>query len=77
MWLREDDCEKIIAKSWKANTQQERKIETTQKLAITGPALWRWNLLTFGNIQRNIKRKEEQMKALLTISPTEASEVEE
>ncbi|KAL6995360.1 hypothetical protein U1Q18_005497 [Sarracenia purpurea var. burkii] len=75
MWLREDDCEKIVARSWKANTKQERKLEITQKLAFTGQALWKWNITTFRNSQRNIKRKEEQMKILLTTSPTDASEV--
>ncbi|KAL6957894.1 hypothetical protein U1Q18_045030 [Sarracenia purpurea var. burkii] len=77
MWLKSEECENIIKKAWNSNNQGEGGWSITQRIAVTSRALSRWNMKNFGNVQRNIKHKMEQLKLYRSSNPTEENTAEE
>ncbi|KAL6955280.1 hypothetical protein U1Q18_044387, partial [Sarracenia purpurea var. burkii] len=61
MWIRSEECQKIIQENWENGTEISNLDGLRRKCDQVGRALSSWNWTKFGHIQHNIRRIREDL----------------
>ena len=65
MWVRHKECEVVVKKGCREG-RVTNFVDLVLKLGMCGDVLTVWNKEVFGNVQQSIKRKEAELKGLLS-----------
>ena len=61
MWLEDDGCRRVVEECWSKRIIQS-PLDFAKAIEICGMSLIKWNNQVYGNLQRKIREKEQEIE---------------
>lgn len=61
MWLREEDCGRVVKQSWDGVADADMFISVCKKIAFTRSSLMEWSMIHFGALKKEIEETREKL----------------